>query len=220
MKQENNLQKYIGIFSGIIVLLGVLYVTIFWGKQSPFAQVATPVTDQNTVSTTNPLQNPKPPTTPITPKKAPSRNITTGESDDNEGSPVSQNIPVPVPAPAPKPTPKPVTTPPPVIVPKKTVYLYRDGVYSATGSYFSPGGYDQLGVSLTLKNDIIVAASVTNMAGDGTSSRYQDRFIASYQPYVIGKNISGLSLNVISGASLTTQGFNDALSQIKSQAAV
>ena len=84
----------------------------------------------------------------------------------------------------------------------------------------SPGGEDQLGVSVTLKDDIITSASVTNMANDGRSQRYQDMFISGYKQYVIGKNIADVSLSKVSGSSLTPGGFNDALAQIKSQAAV
>ena len=117
------------------------------------------------------------------------------------------------------PTP-PERTPPPADTAKKSVYLYKDGTYSATGSYMSPGGEDQLGVSVTLKDDIITSASVTNMANDGRSQRYQDMFISGYKQYVIGKNIADVSLSKVSGSSITPGGFNDALAQIKSQAAV
>ena len=82
----------------------------------------------------------------------------------------------------------------------------------------SPGGYDQLGVSVTLQNDIITAATVTNMAGDGRSSRYQNAFIGGFKPYVIGQNIASVNLTYVSGASLTPQGFNDAIQQIMTQA--
>lgn len=121
-----------------------------------------------------------------------------------------------------KQTPTPTTTtPPPTTTPtdttKKTA-KYKDGTYSATGSYNSPGGPDQLGVSITIKNDIVTAATVTNMAGDPRSKNYQDKFISGYQSFVIGKNIDSLNLHVVSGASLTPIGFNDALSQIKTKA--
>ena len=124
----------------------------------------------------------------------------------------------------PSPAPVAPTTPetPPGIVSgtttKKSVSVYKDGTYSATGSYMSPGGQDQLGVTVTLVNDIITSAVVTNGAGDDTSERYQQKFIAGYKQFVIGKNITDVNLTKVSGASLTPIGFNDALSQIKAKA--
>ncbi len=112
----------------------------------------------------------------------------------------------------------PVTTPEtPVTDPKKTS-VYKDGTYTATGSYMSPGGPDKIGVTLTLKNDIVTDVSATEMAGDPTSKRFQGMFLSGYKQYVIGKNIASLSLTKVSGSSLTPKGFNDALLKIKAQA--
>lgn len=97
---------------------------------------------------------------------------------------------------------------------------YKDGVYSVTASYDSPGGMDNLGVSLTLKNGIVTDANVTNMANDRTSSRYQDKFISGYKQYVIGKSIDSIHLDAVSGSSLTPIGFNSALDQIKAKAQI
>lgn len=104
---------------------------------------------------------------------------------------------------------------PPADVPKQTASIYKDGIYTATGSYMSPGGYDQITVTPTLANGIVTGASVVSGAGDGTSQRYQDKFISGYQPLVIGKDIASLSLSRVSGSSLTSIGFNDAVAQIK-----
>jgi uncharacterized protein with FMN-binding domain len=195
MEQQTNLQKNIGIFLGCIVACGVLAVTIIGDNQS-----TAPITASINQTNTNPnttVQNP---------------------ASTNAGT--TQNT---TPAPKTIPTQTPTTTPvvtqtPPVDVPKKNASVYADGTYSATGSYMSPGGYEQLGVSITLKNDIITSASVTNMAGDGRSQRYQNMFISGYQQYVVGKNIADVYLTKVSGSSLTPSGFNDALAQIKSQA--
>ncbi len=100
----------------------------------------------------------------------------------------------------------------------KTSSVYKDGTYSSQGSYGSPAGTESIGVSVTLKNDIVVSSSVTNEAGDHTSSRYQNMFIGSYQPYVVGKKISTINLGVVGGSSLTPAGFNQALQKIEAQA--
>ena len=105
---------------------------------------------------------------------------------------------------------------PPADTGKRSVY--KDGTYSATGSYNSPGGPDQLGVTVTISNDVIADVSVTSGAGDRTSQRYQNMFISSYKQFVVGQDISSLNLGKISGSSLTPIGFNDALAKIKTQA--
>jgi len=95
---------------------------------------------------------------------------------------------------------------------------YKDGTYTATGSYISPGGADQVGVSVTLKNDIITSATVTPMPGDPTSAHYQSIFAANYKQYVVGMDITKLDVHKVSGSSLTSIGFNDAIAQIETQA--
>jgi uncharacterized protein with FMN-binding domain len=95
---------------------------------------------------------------------------------------------------------------------------YKDGTYTATASYMSPGGSDDLTVSLTLKNGVVTDSTVTPGAHDGKSSRYQDKFIAGYKNLVIGKSIDTLKLGAVSGASLTPVGFNAAVVKIKTQA--
>lgn len=210
--QQDNFKKNIGITLGVITILGVLYMNIFWGKNS-FAPVGQTLGNTSGVNPSAPVVPvSKAPTPATTPKKVtvPKPTIYYGDDEGEGGYPVSQTPPAPAPV---------TVTPPPVTVPKKTnASVYKDGTYSITVSYMSPGGYDQLGVSLVLKSDIITDGAVTDMAGDNRSARYQDGFISQYRQYVIGQPISGLSLSRVSGASLTTRAFNDALTQIKVQA--
>ena len=117
------------------------------------------------------------------------------------------------------PQPAPVVTPAPIAdVPKSTASVYKDGTYTATGTYDSPAGIESIGVSITLKNDIVTSSTVTPMTSNRTSSRYQQMFISGYQPYVVGKNINTIKLGTISRSSLTPTGFNNALATIKKQA--
>jgi uncharacterized protein with FMN-binding domain len=99
-----------------------------------------------------------------------------------------------------------------------TTLTYKDGVYTATGSYMSPGGPDTVGVTLTIKNDTVTNASVTPGANDKTSEKFQKIFIDNYTPYVVGKNIDSINLTKVSGSSLTSIGFNEALKKIKAEA--
>ncbi len=98
------------------------------------------------------------------------------------------------------------------------MYEYKNGTYTAVGSYESPAGIESIGVSLTIKNDSISAASVTPMPNDGTSSYYQQRFADGYKSMVVGKSVDSVNLDVVSGSSLTPIGFNKALAAIKAKA--
>ena len=100
----------------------------------------------------------------------------------------------------------------------KQPVAYKDGTYTAVGSYMSPGGEDQISVTLTLANNIITDASVTPEPGDHMSAKYQSMFASGYKQYVVGQNINIVNLVKVSGSSLTPKGFDDALAQIKSQA--
>lgn len=95
---------------------------------------------------------------------------------------------------------------------------YKDGTYSASSSYYVPHGNESIQVSLTLKDGVITSSSIRNSEGDPESAQYQQDFASSYKSYVVGKKISGLQLGILAGASDTTQGFDNALSQIASEA--
>jgi uncharacterized protein with FMN-binding domain len=95
---------------------------------------------------------------------------------------------------------------------------YKDGTYGATGHYDSPGGTESVKVSLTLMSDKVSAATVNSGANDPTALSYQTIFISGYKPFVVGKKINTIKLSNVSGSSLTSQGFNDALRQIERQA--
>ena len=97
-------------------------------------------------------------------------------------------------------------------------HQYRDGTYEAVGNYVSPGGSEELGVKVTLKNDVITDSSVTPHATRPNSVTFQGIFTENYKSFVIGKNIDEVHLTKVSGSSLAPGGFNDALDKIKSQA--
>lgn len=82
-----------------------------------------------------------------------------------------------------------------------------------------PGNYtESLGVQLTISNDYVTGAMVTNEADNDTSSWYQDQFIANYKSYVIGQPLKTLNVPNIAGGSLTPIGFNNAVSTIRTLA--
>jgi uncharacterized protein with FMN-binding domain len=96
--------------------------------------------------------------------------------------------------------------------------VYKDGTYSSTGSYSSPGGAESIKLTITLASNTVTASEVDSGANDPTASSYQSIFIGSYKQYVVGKKVSSIHLSNVSGSSLTSQGFNSALSKIENQA--
>lgn len=95
---------------------------------------------------------------------------------------------------------------------------YTDGTYSATSEYFVPHGEETIKVSLTVKNGVVTDSSIENSEYDHDSALFQEEFADEYKSQVVGKALSSLSLRTIAGASDTTQGFNDAVSQIRDKA--
>jgi hypothetical protein len=100
------------------------------------------------------------------------------------------------------------------------VTVYRDGTYTAVGDYRSPAGPETIDVSITLKDDIIVDAVVDANATNKLSIDFQGKFISGYKAMVIGKRLDEVQLDKVSGSSLTPAGFNEALVEIKADAAV
>ena len=94
---------------------------------------------------------------------------------------------------------------------------YADGEYTATGSYTTPGGRESVTVTLTL-DDVVSAVSVDGSAEQGDSLRYQSEFIENIASQVVGVAIDDLDVSKVAGSSLTSSGFNDAISQIAAEA--
>jgi hypothetical protein len=99
-----------------------------------------------------------------------------------------------------------------------SVSEYKDGKYSAVGNYTSPGGAEELGVTLTITKGIVTDSEVEVKATRPMSKMKQTDFSEHYKPQVIGKNIDEISLTKVSGSSLSPKGFNDAVEKIKTEA--
>ncbi len=95
---------------------------------------------------------------------------------------------------------------------------FKDGIYSATGSYQTPGGTESIGVKVTLSSGTITDASVTQNATHGEAKEYQAAFASAFKSQVVGKKISEVSLSRVAGSSLTPIGFNNAIDSIEQQA--
>lgn len=95
---------------------------------------------------------------------------------------------------------------------------FTDGTYSATGNYQTPGGSERIGVKVTLSNGVVSDADLTEMGMTGEAKEYQEQFASAYKTQVVGKKISEIKLDRVAGSSLTSAGFNDAISDIAKQA--
>lgn len=95
---------------------------------------------------------------------------------------------------------------------------YKDGTYSATGSYLSPGGRESIDLTVVIKDGVITDTTLATHASSRDSSQYQELFADHYKSLVVGKSINGLSLSRVAGSSLTSNGFNDALDEIRTEA--
>lgn len=96
--------------------------------------------------------------------------------------------------------------------------MYVDGLYSATGSYTAPSGTETVGVSLTVTDDVVTDVAIDEQAVNPTSQKMQALFADGISTLVIGKRLEDISVSQVSGSSLTSKGFNQALEAIKAQA--
>ncbi|MDI2034962.1 FMN-binding protein [Paenarthrobacter nitroguajacolicus] len=95
---------------------------------------------------------------------------------------------------------------------------YKDGTYSADGTYTSPNGQETVGVELTLAADKVSAVNITVHPSNPNTKKFQGEFASGIAAQIVGKDVDELKVSKVSGSSLTSGGFNDALEQIKSQA--
>lgn len=91
---------------------------------------------------------------------------------------------------------------------------YTNGEYEVEGEY----GNKSILVRLELDNDTISHVEVTPNTTIKMSLGLQKKFAAAVPDVVVGKPIDDIHLDKLAGSSKTTQGFNDALEKIKSQA--
>mgnify|MGYP003395648924 CR=1 FL=1 len=108
----------------------------------------------------------------------------------------------------------------PTPTPVATTYMYKDGEYTAVGNYNSPGGAEEVGVKITLKNDVVTALTVTPKATRPISVKMQTAVSTGAGALVVGKKLDQVVLDKVSGSSLTPKGFNDAIAKIKVSAKV
>ena len=96
---------------------------------------------------------------------------------------------------------------------------YADGTYTADGSYATPESVETITVTVTLEGDVITDVEVTGDPQKSESEEYQGRFIGGIADVVVGQDIDDIQVSRVAGSSLTSNGFNEAIETIKSEAA-
>jgi hypothetical protein len=88
--------------------------------------------------------------------------------------------------------------------------------YTVSVSYLTPSRTSHdMDVTLVVSEDgIVTDASIVYDNGEGFSNGHQERFNNAYKEEVVGKQITEIDLSTVAGASLTTAGFNDAVTKI------
>lgn len=97
---------------------------------------------------------------------------------------------------------------------------YKDGTYSATASYVTPGGIESINLAITLVDGTITESQVSASGNTDHAEEHQAEFESGYKTLVIGKKVGNVHLSRVSGSSLTSSGFNAALDEIKQDAKI
>lgn len=100
-----------------------------------------------------------------------------------------------------------------------TASTYTDGTYTAEGSYQTPESVESISVTLTLTDGVVSDVEVTGDPKARETEQYQGAFIDGIGEEVEGKAIDDLNVSRVAGSSLTSGGFNQAVEDIKEQAA-
>lgn len=97
-------------------------------------------------------------------------------------------------------------------------WLKAGNTFQTTVNYESPGGQEINKFHITLEGGVITNVEIEVFTEIDASIRYQQQFAKELPPLLIGKKLSDITvIDKVSGASLTTKAFNDALLKLKNQ---
>lgn len=96
---------------------------------------------------------------------------------------------------------------------------YKDGSYTAEGTYQTPEGPETITVTLTVASDAVTDVTVTGEPTRRESKQYQGQFIGGIKDAVVGKSLDDVKVDRVAGSSLTSGGFNAAVEEIRTDAA-
>jgi uncharacterized protein with FMN-binding domain len=96
---------------------------------------------------------------------------------------------------------------------------YKDGTYSASGTYQTPQSVEKIDVTIGLRRDVVTSVRITSRPTLAETQQYQSQFSGGIAAIVVGQDIDRLDVSRVAGSSLTSAGFNAAIAEIKSEAA-
>ena len=76
-----------------------------------------------------------------------------------------------------------------------------------------------MGVQLTLSNGTVSAVEITQHPSNPNTRKFQGEFAGGIADQVVGKSLDEIKVSKVAGSSLTSGGFNQAVEEIKAQAA-
>lgn len=97
---------------------------------------------------------------------------------------------------------------------------YKDGTYTASGTYQTPETKEEITVTLSIKDNTVSSVSIEADSNERESREYIARFKSGISGEIVGDKVDSISLTRVNGSSLTPKGFMVALNSIKSQAKI
>jgi|GEM_PF-4542033 len=97
---------------------------------------------------------------------------------------------------------------------------YKDGIYTADGSYDADDGdvHEDIDFRFGVREGKVTSLELVGEPGHPISKHHQEDFMEEMPGQVVGKDLKGLTVEAVSGASDTTTGFRKALEDVKRQA--
>jgi len=104
------------------------------------------------------------------------------------------------------------------VITKEPTWSVDGDTFTTTASYDIPKGTESNTFSLVINDGVIKSIEIGITADNKASLKYQKDFADNISSLIVGKKISELkSIDRVSGASLTTNAFNEAISRLQSE---
>jgi len=105
-----------------------------------------------------------------------------------------------------------------VVKAKDLWFKDQAGAYNATVNYDTPGGLETNTFKLIIRDGRIIQFEMGATTKTEASVYFQQGFQNEMKKMIVGRKLADFAtVDVVSGASLTTAAFNDAISRLKSQ---
>ncbi len=90
-----------------------------------------------------------------------------------------------------------------------------DGIYSQNVTYATPGGNENVNMTISVENDVVNTVSITAASPNPISAGFISKVNAALPELVVGKKITALDIpKQIAGSSLTTAAFKQYVADV------